>query len=165
MKSHLATRRLTPRLAAVVVVDLATKLAAAAIAAGRTSGPVVPLRNHELTLGLAAAPVATTLLLAGLGIALAAAVTVWPARRGDLPAWVPACLLGGSLANFLDRLAFGSVHDFLATPWVVCNVADLAVLAGVAGFAVARIQSAGNRSFVRSASTARGKEGARWGTV
>ena len=127
--------RLVLGLTGVMFADLATKLAAAAIAAGHTTGPLVPIRNHEFSLGVAGAPLATTVLLAGLGIALAAAFTLGPARRGELPTWIPACLLGGSLANLVDRIAFGSVHDFLATPWIVFNLADLAVLAGLAGLA------------------------------
>jgi lipoprotein signal peptidase len=134
MTTHDRTRRIGWGLTAVMAADLATKLAVAAIAAGHTSGPVVPVRNHEFSLGVAAAPLAITILLAGLGIALAAAFTLGPARRGELPTWIPACVLGGSLANLVDRAAFGSVHDFLATPWIVFNLADIAVAAGLVGF-------------------------------
>jgi lipoprotein signal peptidase len=118
--------------------DLTTKLAAAAIAAGHTTGPLVPVRNDEFSLGVAGAPLAITVVLAGLGIAIAAAFTLGPARRGELPTWIPACLLGGSLANLVDRIVFGSVHDFLATPWIVFNLADVAVLAGLVGLILTR---------------------------
>lgn len=134
--------RIAVGLTGVMFVDLVTKLAAAAVAAGHTSGPLVPVRNHEFSLGIAGAPPATTILLAGLGIAVAAAITLGPARRGELAPWIADCLLGGSLANLVDRVAFGSVHDFLATPWIVFNVADVAVVAGLAGL-LARSRCAG----------------------
>lgn len=133
------TARIVGGLAAVIVADLATKLAAAAAAAGHTSGPLVPVRNHELSLGVAGAPLAVTILLAGLGITVATVCTLGPARRGELRTWVPACLLGGATANLIDRIAFGSVHDFLATPWIVFNLADVAVLAGVAGLTLSPV--------------------------
>jgi lipoprotein signal peptidase len=145
--------RLALGLAGVMFADLATKLAAAALAAGHTSGLLVPVRNHEFSLGVAAAPLATTILLGGLGIALAAVFTLGPARRGELPTWIPACLLGGSLANLVDRIAFGSVHDFLATPWIVFNLADVAVTAGLAGLVLTRARPS-RREVVRCAPSA-----------
>lgn len=130
--------RLALGVTGVMFADLATKLAAAAIAAGHTAGPLILVRNHEFSLGVAAAPLATTVLLAGFGIALAAAFTLGAARRGELPTWILACLLGGSLANLVDRIAFGSVHDFLATPWIVFNLADVAVAVGLARLVLTR---------------------------
>ena len=130
--------RLALGITGVMFADLATKLGAAALAAGHTSGALVPVRNHEFSLGVAAAPLITTILLGGLGIALAAMFTVGRACRGELSTWIPACLLGGSLANLVDRTAFGSVHDFLATPWIVFNLADVAVTAGLAGLVLSR---------------------------
>lgn len=86
--------RLALGLTGVMFADLATKLAAAAIAAGHTTGPLAPVRNHEFSLGVAGAPLATTVLLAGLaGLALAAAFTLGPARSGELPTWIPASSL------------------------------------------------------------------------
>ena len=64
-----------------------------------------------------------------------------PTRRGDLAPWIPAAVLGGALANLLDRLLSGSVQDFLATPWVVFNLADVAVIAGLIGLVVTRRRS------------------------
>ncbi len=130
--------RLVVGLAFVMFADLATKLAATAIAAGHASGPLVPLRNDEFSLGVAGAPLVTTVVLAGFGVALAAACTVGSTRRGELRIWIAACLLGGSLANLVDRIAFGSVHDFLATPWIVFNLADVAVVAGLVGLVLTR---------------------------
>ena len=52
--------------------------------------------------------------------------------RDTLPTWVPALLLGGSLDNLFVRVAFGYVHDFLATARIVLNLADVAILVGLA---------------------------------
>lgn len=44
-------------------------------------------------------------------------------------------MLGGFLGNFLERLWHGWVLDmiyFPFLPWFVCNVADIAICAGVA---------------------------------
>ena len=42
-----------------------------------------------------------------------------------------ALVIGGGLANTLDRARFGAVRDFIRTPWAIVNVADLCVVAGV----------------------------------
>ncbi len=125
----------------VVFVDVATKLAAGTIAADHTSGPIVPVRNHELSLGVASAGLSTTIALAAIGIAVAAALMWGPIRRGELAPWIPASILGGALANLIDRSMFGSVHDFLATPWIVFNLADVAVAGGLIGLVVIRLRS------------------------
>ena len=54
---------------------------------------------------------------------------------------VPQSLVGGSVSNLADRALTGAVHDFLATPWVVLNVADLAVVAAVFKLSAARLSS------------------------
>ena len=60
------------------------------------------------------------------------------AHRGRLAAWVPGLLIGGATANLLDRIAFSAVHDWLRVAHVLdMNLADLMVLAGVVGFALA----------------------------
>ena len=72
----------------------------------------------------------TAALLAVVGIVAVGGYVVHRPRRGLLSAWIPAFLVGGATSNLLDRLAAGAVHGFLATPWVVFNLADLAVAAG-----------------------------------
>jgi lipoprotein signal peptidase len=136
--------RLAVGLAVVVGVDLLTKLVAATFAAGHTSGLIVPVHNPEFSLGIAGASPAMTILIAGIGLALAAGYTIPAALAGRLAPWVPACLLGGSIANLIDRTAFGAVHDFLATPWAIINLADLAVVAGLVGLLVARHRNRGH---------------------
>ena len=52
----------------------------------------------------------------------------------DIPMSI-ACVVGGGLGNMVDRLARGSVTDFIATAFIdfpVFNVADIAVTCGIA---------------------------------
>jgi signal peptidase II len=124
----------------VVAIDLVTKLAAAALAEGHTGGPVVPVRNPEFSLGVAGASRFVMLAISAAGILVAAALVIRPALDGRLPAWVPIGLLGGAAANLIDRSAFGSVHDFIVTPWIVFNLADVAVVAGIVGLIAHRLR-------------------------
>lgn len=116
---------------AVVGLDQATKLAATLTAAAQTSGLVVPVHNPRFSLGLAGAPLPVMALLMAAGILAAGGYSLQAAHRRRLPAWVPGLLVGGASSNLLDRLLLGAVRDFLATPWAVINLADLAVLAAV----------------------------------
>ncbi|MGZ4734107.1 MAG: signal peptidase II [Acidimicrobiia bacterium] len=141
------TKSIVMGLSLVVVIDLAAKLAASVIAPESTSGLIIPMRNHEFSLGIAGGPPFTTIVIAAVGISLAAALVIPPARRGELRPWIPACLIGGALANLIDRVAFGSVHDFLATPWVVFNLADMAVVAGLTGLLTARLRPTAKHRF------------------
>ncbi|HVB53143.1 MAG TPA: signal peptidase II [Candidatus Acidoferrales bacterium] len=86
---------------------------------------------------------------------LAVAVTVvvviaWKWRLLALqPAWVQAgvgLLLGGALANAVDRLTQGYVVDFIEFPhWPIFNVADSGITVGVV-ILVIRITRAGRTS-------------------
>jgi lipoprotein signal peptidase len=123
----------------VVGLDQTTKLAATLATAGQTSGLVVPVHNPRLSLGLAGAPLPVMALLMAVGILAAGGYSLRAAHRGRLPAWVPGLLVGGASSNLLDRLLLGAVRDFLATPWAVINLADLAVLAAVIGAILAHL--------------------------
>jgi lipoprotein signal peptidase len=120
----------------VVTVDQLTKLAATRAAAGHTGGLLVLVHNPRFSLGLAGASLPVMALLMATGIATAGGYALWAAAHSRLPVWVPALLLGGASSNLADRLLLGSVRDFLATPWAVINLADLAVLAAVIGAAL-----------------------------
>jgi signal peptidase II len=55
-------------------------------------------------------------------------------------------VLGGAIGNLIDRLRFGRVVDFLDigygdVRWPVFNVADVAVVAGVALFLLVTLRS------------------------
>lgn len=68
---------------------------------------------------------------------------IWLARAGTrLSALCLGLIIGGALGNAIDRLAYGAVADFalfhITTPtwsfrWYVFNLADVAIVAGVAG--------------------------------
>lgn len=128
-----SVRQLTAGIAAIVVVDLGTKLAAEHGAHLWPSGPIEPTRNPEFSLGIAGAPWIVMVALGALAIVLTTAVAAHAVAHNGLPVWIPAALIGGALANVVDRAAFGSVHDFIATRGVVFNLADVAVFAGIAG--------------------------------
>lgn len=77
-------------------------------------------------------------LLAGVALVVVALLVVWM-RRAER--WVTAAALGaiagGAVGNVLDRLRFGAVEDFFhlhawGYSWYVFNVADSAVVCGVA---------------------------------
>ncbi|MDA0702360.1 MAG: signal peptidase II [Proteobacteria bacterium] len=76
-------------------------------------------------------------LLAGLAVAIAAALVVWIART--LRPWLALALglvVGGALGNALDRVFHGEVVDFLdfhlaGAHWPAFNLADSAITVGV----------------------------------
>jgi signal peptidase II len=126
---------------AVIVADQATKLIGELVDAGSTTGAVVPVRNGELSLGVADAPTPVLAALMALGIIVAAAWVLPRVRAGQVAPWAAAALLAGAVSNLADRALLGSVRDFLAVPGMaVLNVADLAVLAGLLGAALSNIR-------------------------
>jgi signal peptidase II len=82
--------------------------------------------------------------LGGLILLLGKAVAVvllwiWLARtRTRLAALSLGLIIGGAIGNAIDRLAYGAVADFVhfhvgGFSWYVFNLADAAIVAGVAG--------------------------------
>jgi len=126
------TRRVTLAVA-VVAVDLGTKITATRLDHAPDAGLITPLRNPDYSLGIIHAE--SLWLIAGTIAVLA--VAAWAYRRAANPTaswWVGPLVLGGAGANLIDRAVFGSVHDFITTPWVVFNLADVAVAIGLIGF-------------------------------
>lgn len=126
---------------AIIAVDQLTKVAAGHLAAGHTSGAIVPLRNREFTLGIAAPPERITLIICAVGIVVFGAHVVRATMRYRFDPALAALVLGGAMSNLIDRLVGGSVRDFLATPWVVFNLADVAVVVGLVGYLLARLRT------------------------
>jgi lipoprotein signal peptidase len=119
--------------AAVTVVDLAIKYAVAtSIPAGQQRGPLAPVTNPEFTLGIAGAHHAIMVALMALGIAAAIAVAIPLLARGRVAATAAGLTLGGALANTVDRAVNGAVQDYLVVGHVVLNLADAAVVIGMA---------------------------------
>jgi lipoprotein signal peptidase len=111
----------------VVAVDQFTKTSAAHV----DSGAIVGSRNPDYAFGVmsgsAAALVVGTLAVLGVFLML---IGRWAMQIG-VPAIVPALVAGGMLGNVLDRIRLGAVRDFLVTPWAICNLADIAIFAGI----------------------------------
>jgi len=76
-------------------------------------------------------------LLAGVALAVVAALAVWLKRaESTLVAASLGAIGGGAVGNVIDRLRFGAVVDFLHAhafgwSWYVFNVADAAIVCGV----------------------------------
>ncbi len=132
-------------LAAVVIADRGVKLwASATLQSAAALQPLPGLvefryaQNQGMALGLLSGNWLASLVLP------VAAVVVWllVGRRYQPTPWkrvASGLLLGGFAGNFADRLLFGYVVDMIYFPWLpwfVCNVADIAICAGVAMLAV-----------------------------
>ncbi|CAM5471673.1 Lipoprotein signal peptidase OS=Afipia felis OX=1035 GN=lspA PE=3 SV=1 [Afipia felis] len=82
-----------------------------------------------------------TLLMAGKALAIVL-LTVWMTRvRTRLAAIGLGLIIGGAIGNAIDRIAYGAVVDFAlfhaeiagkTYSWYVFNLADAAIVAGVA---------------------------------
>jgi signal peptidase II len=77
--------------------------------------------------------------LAGFALIAALALFYWLARQQTrLAAASVGLVIGGALGNAIDRLHYGAVADFFLFHvgehnWYVFNLADVAIVAGVAG--------------------------------
>jgi signal peptidase II len=86
-------------------------------------------------------PVGQAILLAIKAIAVIV-LAVWMARSGTRTAVIGlGLIIGGAIGNVIDRLAYGAVVDFAlfhaeiggkTYNWYVFNLADVAIVAGVA---------------------------------
>lgn len=78
------------------------------------------------------------LILSALAIAVVVALGIWLRRaESRLTAIALGAIAGGAVGNIADRLRFGAVVDFIdahagAWHWYVFNVADAAIVCGVA---------------------------------
>ena len=80
------------------------------------------------------------LALAGFAVLASLALWVWVARgaTGKPMAVSLGLIIGGAIGNAIDRLVLGGVADFFSAHaygfyWYVFNIADVAIVAGVAG--------------------------------
>ena len=80
------------------------------------------------------------LVLAAFAAVVAVALWVWMARSatGWLMAVSLGLIIGGAVGNAIDRVLLGGVADFFLLhgfgyTWYVFNIADVAIVAGVAG--------------------------------
>ncbi len=94
------------------------------------------IHNKGIAFGLAGGG-GTGLVL--LTIAALALILVLFARNATRPGlWIPIGLIaGGAFGNLADRLRIDSVTDFIDLPlWPAFNLADIAIVIGVAGLAL-----------------------------
>jgi signal peptidase II len=132
----------------VLVVDQATKLWVLFVQRIVETGPVqigpfaelIEVWNRGVSYGMFQQ--STDLgrwLLVAVSVVAAGAFAVWLTRTADrVLAGALGLLIGGAVGNAIDRTAYGAVFDFIHLhwgdwSWYVFNVADAAIVAGVAG--------------------------------
>ena len=92
--------------------------------------------NKGISYGLL--PTQQQWMLIALGIIVSLILWIWAGRSGSvLTAAALAIIIGGALSNALDRAIRGAVADFFhfhvgSFNWYVFNIADVAIVAGVA---------------------------------
>lgn len=111
---------------------------------------LVMVWNRGVTFGmLSGAPEWIPWLLIALALCISVVLAIW-LRRAD--AALLACglgaVIGGALGNVVDRLRFGAVFDFLdfhafGYHWPAFNVADSAIVVGVALMILDSLKSGG----------------------
>jgi signal peptidase II len=94
------------------------------------------VHNKGIAFGLAGG--GGTLLVVLTTVALALILVVFACNADRPGLWVAIGLLaGGAFGNLADRLRIDSVTDFVDLPiWPAFNLADIAVVVGVAGLAL-----------------------------
>jgi signal peptidase II len=88
------------------------------------------------------------LVLAAFAVAASLGLWVWlnRASHGKLMTICLAFIIGGALGNAVDRVWLGGVADFFSAHafgfyWYVFNIADVAIVAGVAGLLYDSVKS------------------------
>jgi lipoprotein signal peptidase len=130
MPTNTIHRTVVRSAAAVLIADQLTKLAGIL----NVGGLFLPVHNPDYSLGVIAAPTVALIALSAVTLLAAARYGIGLARSGRIPAWIPGIVVGGAASNIADRFILGEVRDFIPTPFVIFNVADVAVLCGVAAF-------------------------------
>lgn len=118
-------------IAAIVALDAATKAWARNLPATTGRSWIRVVHNPGAAFGFGAyAPT----LMSAVAVAVAAGIVVVLLRAGrPAVALSLAAVIGGGLANVLDRVSHGDVTDWIHLPWYPpsFNLADVAVRAGV----------------------------------
>lgn len=123
----------------VVILDQLSKFLILASLSVNSSTAVIPgifnltlVFNPGISFGLFRDhdTVLFALITASLGVLFFLALRMQ--RAGALARWAMALILGGAVGNWIDRLRFGAVVDFLDfRVWPVFNLADSAITIGV----------------------------------
>jgi lipoprotein signal peptidase len=124
----------------------------------RGSVPLLPVLNltmvwnQGVTFGLFHQDGATgPWILAAVALAVVVLLVVWLVRaESALVAAALGAIGGGAIGNVLDRIRFGAVVDFIHAhafgwSWYVFNVADAAIVCGVAALLLDGVRPARSR--------------------
>jgi signal peptidase II len=93
-----------------------------------------------------------SLALAAVALAVVVALAVWLCRaESRLVAIALGAIAGGAVSNVIDRLRFGAVVDFIHAhlgnwSWYVFNLADAAIVCGVAALVLESLLSRPRRT-------------------
>ena len=128
--------------AALLAMDQLTKLLVTSVLSAGGSWPddgffhITHATNSGATLDLFSGHTTALITASATGIGLLVAL-YWPRpKTGARPQIAFGLMLAGAMGNLIDRLAFGHVIDFIdILPWFIFNVADMAILIGLIGFA------------------------------
>ncbi len=95
---------------------------------------LVHVRNSGVAFGFLSGGGTIVLLITGIALAALLVYFVLRPRRPGL--WLSTgLLLGGAIGNLIDRVAQGSVTDFIKLPlWPAFNLADTAITFGILAF-------------------------------
>jgi signal peptidase II len=101
---------------------------------------ITDVHNQGIAFGLAGGGGTGLVVITAAALALILAFFARNAERPGL--WVPVGLLaGGAFGNLADRVRIDSVTDFIDLPlWPAFNLADIAIVTGVAGLALIFLQ-------------------------
>ena len=109
--------------------------------------------NRGVTFGLLTGDSAAAhLALAVFALAVVIVLAVWLARTTRLAIAIPVgAIAGGALGNVADRLHYGAVVDFIQAhafgySWYVFNLADAAIVCGVAALAIDNLLPGGSET-------------------
>ena len=141
-----ARRRLAPFLAitlAVLVVDQATKAAVRGWLAVGQSWPagdgllrISHVENSGAAFGILQGAAPFLLITTAVGVIAVAAYLVFVPARSRWITTALALILGGAAGNLIDRVARGTVTDFIdPTHYPAFNVADSAIVVGAIALA------------------------------
>ena len=89
------------------------------------------VRNNGVAFGFFSGGGALVLVLTLVALSVLIGYFAWRPTRPWL--WLPTgMLVGGALGNLIDRIANGSVTDFIKLPlWPAFNLADMSITFGV----------------------------------
>jgi len=138
--SRLHARDAHPRIAgalatlfAVIVVDQYAKT----IATHLRSAAVMPVRNPGMITGWSPISVSDMIVVSVVVLVGFVGIVGRWAVQLDISPLIPALVCGGLIAHTIDRIRFGAVRDFLATGWLIIDVGDLAIIAGLVALTLA----------------------------